>query len=109
MLGAEMSRNRIPNRRRRTPISFELNGHVYTGGAGHYPSGEIGELFLSAGKTGTDLAISIAESCIAASLAIQYGCPIETLRDALLKDDSGKAAGALGRMVEILTEGDNAT
>ena len=96
-------RNRLPNRRYRTPVSFEMDGHVYSGGAGHYPDGRIGEVFLMAGKTGTHLAISISESCIAASLAMQFGCPIETLRDALLKDDQGRPAGALGRMFEILT------
>lgn len=98
-----MPREKLPNRRRRTPIEFEFNGHVYKGGAGHYAGGDIGEVFLSAGKTGTALAIQISDAAVAASLALQYGCPVEVLRKAFLREEDGiKPAGPMAKMFDIL-------
>ena len=98
-------REPLPNRRKRIPVEFEHDGHVFTGGAGLYPSGEVGEVFLSAGKTGTHLAIATSDAAIAASLALQHGASVETLRHAFLRTDDGKPAGPLGHLFDILGEG----
>ena len=42
-------------------------------------------------------------SAVAASLALQHGCPLEVLRHALLRDAQGNAASPLGaRQLEVL-------
>lgn len=95
-------RETLPDRRQRTAINFEHEGHAFTGGAGHYPDGRVGEVFISAGKTGTHLQIATADAAIAASIALQYGAPIDVLRHAFLRTDEGEAAGPLGHLFDIL-------
>ena len=97
-------RERLQDRRERIPVDFEFNGHQFIGGAGLYPDGRIGELFLNAGKTGTHLSITMQDCAIAASLALQYGCPLEVLRHAMLRDDDGIAAGPLGHLLDRIWE-----
>ena len=99
-----MTREKLPNRRPRTPIEFELGGHRFTGGAGHYPDGRIGEVFLSGNKPNSPRDIDVKDAAIAASLAIQFGCPPEVLRHAFLRDDDGKPAGVLGCLFDKLEE-----
>lgn len=97
-----MPREKLQNRRRRTPIEFEHWGLEFSGGAGHYPDRSVGEVFLSAGKTGTQLQISTSDAAVAASIALQYGAPIEVLQKAFLRTDDDKPAGPLGKMFDIL-------
>jgi len=97
-----MTRETLPTRRQRTAVSFEHGGHAFIGGAGHYPDGRVGEVFLSSGKTGTHLQIATSDAAIAASLALQHGCHIETLRRAFLRNDDGSAAGPLGCLFDTL-------
>jgi hypothetical protein len=42
------------------------------------------------------------DAAIAASLALQYGCPVETLRKALCRDVRGNATGPLGVAIDML-------
>jgi ribonucleoside-diphosphate reductase alpha chain len=43
-----------------------------------------------------------SDAAVAASLALQHGCNIDTLRQALLREENGSAAGPLGMMLDIL-------
>lgn len=99
-----MTRERLPNRRLRKPISFDHWSRQYTGGAGLYPDGRIGEVFLTTGKTGTDLNTMTQDAAIAASMAIQFGCPIKTLRDAFLREDDGRPSGPMGALFDMLAK-----
>lgn len=95
-------RKKLPNRRQRIPIEFDHWGSKFVGGAGLYPGGEVGEIFLTAGKTGTNLQVSTAESAVAVSLALQFGADIDTIRKAMLRNEDGTAAGPIGKMLDIL-------
>ena len=95
-------RKKLPNRRQRTPVEFEHEGISYKGGAGHYPDGRVGEVFLSGGKSGYLLQALSSDGAVAASIAMQYGAPIDVLRNAMLRDDKGAAAGPLGKLLDIL-------
>lgn len=97
-------REKLPNRRPRTTITFRHGGHTYHGGAGHYEDGRIGELWLTAGKSGTDLQISLHDASICASVALQRGSTIEELLKACVKNEDGSPAGAVGRMFLMLIE-----
>ena len=108
LVSLPMPRKKLPNRRQRTPVEFEHWGKVFKGGAGHYAGGKIGEVFLSAGKTGTELQITTSDAAVAASLAVQYGCPLEVLRKAFLREEDGiKPAGPMAAMFDILAENDS--
>ena len=97
-------REQLPNRRARTPVEFELNGHTFTGGAGHYPDGRIGEVFLSGNKPNSLRDIEVKDAAIAASLALQAGISVKTLADAFLRNDDGAPAGPLGKLFRLLLE-----
>lgn len=101
-----MPREKLPNRRLRTPIEFEHWQKEFKGGAGHYANGEVGEVFLSAGKTGTELQIATCDAAIAASIALQYGATVEELRTAFLREEDGiKPAGPMGKLFDLLAGG----
>jgi hypothetical protein len=67
-------------------------------------SGEIGEIFLSTLKGSSDLDAQARDAGLLFSLALQHGCPIETILGALTRDGRGRPAGALGRAIEFAIE-----
>jgi hypothetical protein len=96
----------LPPRRAHWLLDFEHAGFRYTGGVGRdddSPAGDLTEIFLDCtGKAGTALGASARDAAVTASLLLQFGCPIDTLRHALARDGSGAAAGPLGRLLDIL-------
>jgi hypothetical protein len=45
---------------------------------------------------------------VAASLALQYGCPAEVLRRAVARDSQGNASGPLGAALDRIATDDGA-
>src|SRR5262249_52420887 len=86
---------RLPNRREHELIDFEHGGIRCTAGIGRFKDGTLAEIFLNTGKQGTAVAV-------AASLLLQHGCSVDTLRRALTAD--GSASGPLARF-DLLAEG----
>jgi hypothetical protein len=96
-------RRRLPNRRASFSFDIEVAGLRYTATVGHFPDGSIGELFLQSTKPSSQSDSNARDAAVAASLALQFNCPLETLRHALLRDPSGKAATPLGAAVDVIT------
>jgi hypothetical protein len=65
---------------------------MYTGGIGRFGDGRIAEIFINGAKVGSAAEANAQDAAIVA-LALQHGCPIETIRHALAR--SGGAAGPL--------------
>jgi hypothetical protein len=86
-------RQRLRNRRPHWLYRFESGGQMYTGGIGRFDDGGIAEIFINGSKVGTAAETNAQDAAIVASLALQHGCPIETIRHALAR--SGGAAGPL--------------
>lgn len=93
----------LPNIRGGMAFEFDHHGIMFVGRGNFYPDGRLAEVFLTAGKTGTHLQVAMQDSAVAASLALQHGCPAETLKGAYLKTDAGDPAGPMGKLFEILT------
>jgi hypothetical protein len=70
-----------------------------------FPDGRLAEVFLHGGKPDSAIAIVGHDLAVAASLALQHGCPVATLRGALSCLSSGAAAGPLGALIDIVAEG----
>jgi hypothetical protein len=65
-------------------------------------------IFLSCGKLNTDIDAIARDGGVVASIALQFGSEVETLRGALLRDDRGGAASALGAALDqIVDAGDD--
>jgi ribonucleoside-diphosphate reductase alpha chain len=86
-------RQQLRNRRPHWLYRFECDGQIYTGGI----DGRIAEIFINGSKVGTAAETNAQDAAIVASLALQHGCPIETIRHALVR--SGGATGPLATLL----------
>jgi hypothetical protein len=97
-------RKKLPNRRASLTFPVEVHGLRFTASASQFANGSLGELFLVNHKVGSGAGILASDAAIAASLALQYGCPFETLRRALCRDARGKASSPLGAALDVLAD-----
>jgi ribonucleoside-diphosphate reductase alpha chain len=95
-------RAQLPSRRAHWLYRFECDGQTYTGGIGRFPDGCIAEVFINGAKVGTAAETSAQDAAIVASLALQHGCPVETLRHALAR--AGGSSGPLVTLFNIALE-----
>src|ERR1700756_4040682 len=79
-------RERLPNRRLALSFDLEINGLCYTATVGRHSDGRVAELFLQNHKPGSQSDANARDAAVAASLALQFGCPLEMLQRALLRD-----------------------
>ena len=95
-------RDRLPNRRGHILLNIEAGGFRYVAGVGHYADGRLAEIFLNAEKGGTAVDDAARDSAVVASIALQHGVGIETIRHALMRNGSGLASGPLGVLLDLL-------
>jgi hypothetical protein len=96
------ARRRLPNRRVSESFNFECAGMAYTATFSRFADGRIAEIFLSNHKTGSHADTAARDSAVVASLALQHGADIDTLRKALLRDPRGVASGPLGVALDLI-------
>lgn len=97
-------RERLPQRRRSENFSFTLGDLKYTATVGYYLDGRVAELFLSNSKPSSTSDAYARDAAVAASLALQHGCPVETLRHAVLRDQNGAPSSPLGKALDLIAE-----
>lgn len=97
-------RQRLPSRRASDVIAFHHDRMDYTAGFSRFADGRLAEIFLNAGKLDSQADTSARDSAIAASLALQAGCPAEDLRAALTRTATGGPAGALAVALDRIAE-----
>jgi ribonucleoside-diphosphate reductase alpha chain len=97
-----VNRERLPDRRNAEVFDFIHRNRRWTATIGRFPDGRVAELFLDAAKVDplSELAQDVA---IVASIALQSGCPLETLRHAL----SGRGEGPLSAALALVQESDS--
>jgi hypothetical protein len=107
---SSVKRSRLPPRRACETFGFEVAGLHYYGTISRFTEGGcIAEIFLSNNKSGSQADASARDAAVAASLAFQYGCPLDVLRGALLRDLRGKAAAPLCAALDLVAERDAET
>lgn len=76
------SASRVPERKGRT-VKFHVrdqDGDVkFYVSTGEYPDGRVGEIFIKIDKQGSLASGALDGAAIAASLALQWGCPVEEI------------------------------
>ncbi len=100
------TRRRLPNRRPSITFDIEAFGLRFTVSASPFNNGSLAEIFIQNHKADSGAGIMASDSAIAASLALQYGCPPETLRKALSRDTRGNATGPLAAALDKLAAED---
>jgi hypothetical protein len=98
-------RQRLTERRLCLTTTFEHAGPASTQSyhlsVGFFPNGKPAEIFLnSSQKSGSDSDISMSDAAIAVSLALQYGCELSEISQALRRDPNGSATGPLARALD---------
>ena len=99
------TRERLANRRHSE--TFEI---VAAGGMGYrvtisrYADGRVAEIFIANHKVGSDADAAAKDSAVVASIALQFGVPLETIRHALLRDSRGVASSPLGVALDRIAE-----
>jgi hypothetical protein len=97
-------RIRLPQRRAHELLDFEHGGHRYTAGIGRYEDGCLAEIFLNVpGRVGSGIEAMARDAATVASIALQYGAPVETIRRALTRDADESASGPLGAALDLLS------
>jgi hypothetical protein len=93
-------RDRLPNRRPAETLAFERDGARFEMTAGYYPDGRLGEIFLRANRANSLLDFLMSDAAILASLALQFGCPLDAITHALKRDARGIAASPIGAALD---------
>src|SRR5260221_4179643 len=99
---AMQRRERFPNRRLAESFELEVNGPHYTCTIGRFADGRPGEVFLQNHKPGSQSDANARDGAVAACLALQYGCPIEVLQKALLRDSRGRPSTPLCACLDLI-------
>jgi hypothetical protein len=99
------TRHRLENRRANTTFDVEALGLRFTVSASRYPNGQPAEIFVTNHRAGSAAGIMASDAAIAASLALQFGCPIDVLRKALSRDSAGRPTSPLGVGLDLLGDG----
>jgi ribonucleoside-diphosphate reductase alpha chain len=97
-----MIRQRLPNRRASIVFELELHGLRYTASASYFADGRPAEIFLQNHKPGSQSDSNARDSAVAASLALQFGCPLEVLQRAVLRDSQGRPSTPLGAALDLI-------
>jgi hypothetical protein len=93
-------RQRLPNRRQCETLNIEVGGLHYTATFSRFEDGRVAEVFIQNSKPGSTSDSYMRDAAISASLAFQYGCSLETLRRALLRDPRGAPSTPLGAALD---------
>ena len=72
-----MSRERLANRRGSLTFDVESLGLYFTVTTSRFSDGRLAEVFIRNHKSDSAAGIMASDAAIAASLAFQFGCPVE--------------------------------
>jgi len=93
-----------PTRRESITIDFRYGELPYTVSFSRFENGDLAEMFLRGGKTGSSAEVAAHDGAIILSIALQYGVPLQAIQHALLKLHDGRAAGPIGRALELAVQ-----
>jgi hypothetical protein len=94
-----MSRVRLDNRRPCETVTFQwprASGRNVHATAAWGDDGQMREIFIHAGDTGSDLWMSSISASVAVSLALQHGARVTDLRSSLPLNSHGRPADVIG-------------
>jgi hypothetical protein len=97
-----MTRHRLPDRRPSIVFGFQCANLTYTATASWFDDGRLGEIFLGNHRADSHADACAKDAAILASLALQYGVPLDVLRKALLRDSQGRPSTPIGCCLDIL-------
>jgi hypothetical protein len=105
---SDQRRTHLPHRR--MAETFELRhgnlNTVFYVTLGRYPDGQVGEVFVSGAKAGSELEAMVRDGAILLSLAMQHHVPLDLIRRAVTREQNGVASTIIGTVLDKLAEGE---
>jgi hypothetical protein len=98
-------RQRLPNRRFSETFAVEAQGMKFTATISRFDDGQVAEIFLSNHRAGSDADANACDAAVVASIALQFGVPLETIRKALMRDGRGQARTPLAAALDVIDRG----
>jgi hypothetical protein len=104
-----MERRALPQRRRSETFKIRHGDQraAYHVTLGYYDSGELGEVFISTNQVGTAMDAMARDLAVLMSLALQHGCALATMRDALTRESDGSPSTIAGAVTDRLASMEN--
>jgi hypothetical protein len=99
------ARQRLPDRRASIVFGFECNGLHYTASASWFDDGRLGEVFVGNHHADSHADACAKDAAILASLALQFGAPLDVLRRAFLRDSQGRPSTPIGCALDSIANG----
>ena len=69
---------------------------------GYYTAEEIGEVFISGAKAGSEMDALCRDAAIVLSLALQHGTPLDLIQGAITREADGTPSTIIGAVVDRL-------
>jgi hypothetical protein len=96
----------LPNRRQITTFKFShsmVGEHRYLASVAFFPDGRPAELFLNTDmRAGSESDVNASDAAVAISLALQYGCPLDVLRNSMKRNADGSPTGPLAHALDLI-------
>lgn len=96
------ARERQCDRRAHELFDFDAGCRRFTAGIGRFDDGRLAEIFISDSKSGSQADCNARDASVVASIALQYGVPLDVLRKALMRDARGNGSGPLAVALDIV-------
>jgi hypothetical protein len=96
------ARRRLPNRRFSETFAVEVQGMRFTATISRFDDGQLAEVFLSNHRAGSDADANACDAAVVASIALQYGVPLEVIRKALMRDARARPRTPLGAALDLI-------
>lgn len=98
-----MTRRVLPVRRQTTNLNFEHDGQNFIVSFGRFSDGKVAEIFLNTEmKHGSLLDVVVQDAALLVSLALQYGCPLDVMKDGVKRTASGRPQSPIGAALDII-------
>lgn len=102
----EQRRDPLPNRRLGETYELQHGGKraVFQITLGRYAEGRVGEVFISGGKSGTEVEANVRDTAILVSIALQHGVPVATMASAITREGDGSPSTIIGVVLDQLAK-----
>jgi hypothetical protein len=94
------TRRLLLNRRGSETFDVVSAGLKFTATVSRFDDGRLAEIFLNNHKAGSYADTNACDAAVVTSLALQYGAPVDVIRNALKRNADGTAAGPLGAALD---------
>lgn len=100
------TRTVLPNRRLADTMPFNWANGEHSMTVGYFGGQEPAEIFINLNKqSGSELEAIARDGAILLSIALQHGCPLETIEKAITRTVQGEPRTVIGAAVDTLKKG----